>query len=91
MTPEEFYDLGYPHSRQLPNGQWLAVAPMMFTAGLFVMDDNPLTGYKTRYCYEHMCDALAALTKWGGKGDPPGPWVKQKPENRLNPNIMGGQ
>lgn len=89
MSPQRFLELGYPHSRQLPNGQWLAVAKMAFTAGLFVLDDDPETGYKTRYCYEHLSEAVAALTAWDGAGDPPGPWIKQKPEGRLNPNIMG--
>lgn len=84
MTDKEtILNLGYSYARQLPDGTWLAVQRMLFTAGLFV--DLSETGYRTRFCYEREIDALAALMTWDGRGDPPGPWIKEKPSNRLNP------
>lgn len=78
-------DEDYIAPRQLPNGQWAAIGSLIFTSGLFV----GLTkyGYDRRYCYEHQHEALAALDKWNGEGDPPGMWIKEKPSNRINPNI----
>jgi hypothetical protein len=61
----------------------------ILTWGIAVGVDLDL--YTTRYCYEHEEDARAALRDWTGVGDPPGPWIKQKPENRLNPNFTKGE
>ena len=79
---------GYIWTRRLESGQWIAVQPMLYTSGLFVLNSDPTSGWRTRYCYEKRLDALKALTHWDGGGDPPGPWIKQKPEERLNPNFI---
>ena len=44
-------------------------------------------GYRTRYCYPTIEAAEAALGVWTGDGDPPGPWIKQKPEERHGPGM----
>ena len=84
MTPEQIIALGFYAPRWLPSGEWAALQRLMFTTGLFVGVDHPL-GYRTRWCYEHATDAEAAISEWDGNGDPPGLWIKQKPEDRLNP------
>lgn len=58
---------------------------MLYTTGLFVGLDR--MGWRTRFCYEHKVDAVAALDAWDGRGDPPGPWIKEKPSDRLGPGL----
>lgn len=84
MTADKIAFLGYVAPRRLDDGRWVALLKMLFTTGLFVGIDQ--SGYQTRFCYEHMSDAIAALIEWDGIGDPPGPWIKEKPSDRLNPN-----
>lgn len=84
MNDYEVIELGYYRPRRLPDGTILALCTMNFTVGLFVGIDED--GYRTRYCYEHADDAESAIDAWDGTSDPPGPWIKQKPEDRLNPN-----
>ena len=75
----------YSPIRVLPTGVNAGVQDMAYTAGLFV--DMNESGYRTRYCYETRAEAEAALEAWDGNGDPPGPWIKQKPEDRLGPGA----
>lgn len=86
MYHDDVIALGYRRARQLPDGTWLAVKPMLFTTGLFV----GLTGdtYERLYCYESYYDALGAVMVWDGNGDPPGKWIKEKPSERLNPDWI---
>lgn len=78
---------GYANIRRLPNGELIGTQRMMFTTGLFV--GLTASGYRTRFCYEHEGEAVAACRAWDGRGDPPGPWIKEKPADRLNPNWSG--
>jgi len=49
------------------------------------------TGYRTRFCYEDKRTALFALLTWDGRGDPPGPWIKEKGRvERNNPATFKG-
>lgn len=77
---------GYDVIRILPDQRIAGVQRMIFTTGLFVGLDQ--IGYKTRYCYQAHEDAVKALLEWNGENDPPGPWIKQKPEERLNPVLF---
>lgn len=81
----KFKDEGYDGVRQLPDGTWIGILPMIMTFGLFVGLQE--YGYERRYCYEHGEDAWTACQEWDGKGDPPGPWIKEKPSDRLGPGI----
>lgn len=86
LSLQEIIDLGYSHARQLPSGEWIALQAQLFTTGLFVgLTDY---GYRTRYCYEQASDAVAACQQWDGLGDPPGPWIKEKPSGRLGPGAV---
>lgn len=75
---------GYAFAKQLPSGEWLGVQKMLYTTGLFVITADG-GSWRTRYCYQHSIDAILACMDWDGSGDPPGPWLKQKPEERHGP------
>lgn len=78
---------GYINVRKLPNGVWIGVARMIYTAGLLV--GLTIEGYSGRYCYPTLLDATDAVKLWDGNGDPPGPWIKYKGDGgeRLNQRI----
>lgn len=78
-TPLEDY---WP-CRQLPSGEWAGVRDQMYTGSLVVGIDP--CGYRTRFCYASRAEAMRALAGWSGEGDPPGRWIKQKPEERHGP------
>lgn len=88
MTAADIEELGYAWPRQLPDGRWVAIMPMLYTWGLFVNIDP--VGYSYRYCFEHAHDAVESLRTWNGEGDAPGPWIKRKGLGRdlLNPNWL---
>jgi hypothetical protein len=93
MDNARFLALGYYRVRRLPNGEWLALARMMFSTGLCLVEepdptDQVSNGLRTRFCYEHAREAEAAFLAWDGEGDPPGNWIKQKPEDRMNPRWL---
>lgn len=75
---------GYRLIRKLPDGRWIALYGMLYTTGLFVLPPDG-SSWTTRYCYENDRDATEDVASWDGTGDPPGRWIKQKPEERLNP------
>lgn len=83
MNLDDLSHEGYENLRVLPDGTTIGTQRMMFTTGLFV--GLTLIGYRTRYCYAEEGAAVAACRTWDGKGDPPGLWIKQKPEDRMNP------
>lgn len=84
MTVDDINQLGYSRPKLLATGEWAGLHPMIFTVGLFVGIDKNF--YRTRYCYPDLLSAIKGLEEWDGHGDPPGPWIKQKPEDRSNPN-----
>lgn len=77
---------GYFNVRQLSTGEWAGIQQFMFTFGLMVGLDR--YGYRTRYCYGNLVEAVAALDAWDGKGSPPGNWIVEKGRDgeRQNPN-----
>jgi len=77
---------GYSNIREI-NGELVGVTQMMFTGSIVIGMDR--VGYRTRYCYPTIEDARKALETWTGEGDPPGPWIKQKPEERHGPGMSG--
>lgn len=83
----ELSENGYSNLRILPTGEVVGTMPMCFTVGLFVGLDE--TSYRTRFCYprEFAADAVHAAESWGGSGDPPGRWIKEKGRggDRTNP------
>jgi len=77
--------LGYLAAERLPDGRVIAVRELIYTHALCVGLDS--FGFERRYCYERRADALHALQEWDGSGDPPGPWIKEKPSERLGPGA----
>jgi hypothetical protein len=77
---------GYTHVKVMPDETVCAIQRQLFTVGLIVGLDR--VGWKRRYCYEREYDAREALIHWDGKGDPPGPWIKEKPSDRLGPGAV---
>jgi len=86
MSESDFYS----NQKVLKNGVIAGISPMAFTVGLFVglnFEETSLPPYRTRYCFHTFKEALEALEEWDGTGDPPRNWIKQKPEDRNNPNY----
>lgn len=75
---------GYLFVKPIDDGRFIGMLRMAYTAGLFVMTEHFV---ERRYCYEHAIAAGAAAVLWDGKGDPPGPWIKEKPSERLGPGA----
>jgi hypothetical protein len=76
---------GYRALRELPTGEIAGVMSMLYTTGLFLGLTSD--SWRTRYCYESPAAAKAALLLWDGRGDPPGPWIKEKPSDRIGPGA----
>lgn len=85
LTVRQAEAMGYKPARILPDGRCTGIMKMLFTYGLFVGLDE--YGTSTRFCYDSRKEAEQALATWDGQGDPPGNWIKQKPEDRMNPNY----
>lgn len=87
LTEQHVRDLGYVAARQLPSGEWLGVRPQIYTWSLCRAIDE--SGHGTRYCYEHLLDALTDLLDWDGADDPRGAWIKKKGRgvDALNPTL----
>jgi hypothetical protein len=77
---------GYTRIKVMPDETACAIQSQLFTCAIIVGLDR--TGWKRRYCYEREADAREALVQWDGKGDPPGPWIKEKPSERLGPGAV---
>ena len=77
---------GYTHIKAMQDGTICAIQKQLFTTGIVIGLDR--TGYQRRYCYELEAVAREALVQWDGVGDPPGPWIKEKPSDRLGPGAI---
>ena len=75
----------YSHWRDIPGQGWCAIHQYAYTYGLVCGITE--IDWQHRYCFEHQHDALHALTTWDGEGDPPGPWIKHKPSDRMGPGL----
>ena len=89
LTKENYYML-----KEI-NGVIYGLYEFMYTIGL-VVNINPKLDmwsdqYDYRYCYpkEKLRECILALHVWDGKGDPIGPWIKQKGGgiDRTNPLL----
>lgn len=89
MSNTELTDLWGPTVRLLPCGEWACTHRFLFTTGLLVGLHG--IGYRTRFCYPSAETAANALAQWDGRGDPPGPWIKEKGNGeRSNPAMFAG-
>jgi hypothetical protein len=76
-------------ARRVPDRGVCVVQRFMVTCGLHV--DMTIDGqtYENaqRYCYHSASEAIEALRTWGGKGDPPGDWIREKVSGRFGPGA----
>lgn len=75
--------------RQLPDGRWLTLYPLLFGAGRLAVggeapDDPEPRGFNDAYDYERLEDAEQAYTEWDGTEEPAG-WYRHRPSNRRRP------
>lgn len=73
---------GYRYLRWVPGKGLCAIHPMIFMWGLLYDLDE--TGYRGRYCFANLRDAIDALKEWDGKNDPPGAWIARKGDYNYN-------
>lgn len=85
VVSDTLLSYGYQHLREVPLQGTCGLIRMIFTTSLTVGLDE--WGYERRYCYERFEDARDALVAWDGIGDPPGPWIKEKPSDRRGPGA----
>lgn len=85
LTVEEAEALGYKPARVLATGKTAGVIRMIYTHALYVGIND--WGTDRRFCYPDRESAVFALETWDGRGDPPGPWLKEKGDSveRRNP------
>lgn len=77
MREDSWLD-NYARHREIPTRGVCALGPLAFTVGLFC-GLHPW-GYKYRYCYANLADAIADIDSWDGTGHPSGPWIVRKGE-----------
>ena len=79
---------GYDNLREIDGIGLCGTQRMLFTTGLFIGLRS--YEYRGRYCFHTMKEATDALSKWDGKDDPHGNWIKYKgsPTERSNPNYV---
>lgn len=87
LSPEAAEAVGYAACRVLASGETAGLRQMITTVGLMV-GIGP-DEYRTRFCYPDAASAFEAIQRWDGHGDPPGPWIKEKPCGRRNPEFHG--
>lgn len=77
----------YVVMKQLPDGRLCGVLRLLYHWTMHV-DIDPC-GYRERYCYKSLPDAIIALDKWDGTGDPEG-WHRH-PESGRRRDLETGQ
>lgn len=64
---------GYTHIRELPDGRWAAIMPLIFTTAIVTGTwAGAVYGYDDRWCYRTPDMARVALEAWNGQGEPIG-------------------
>lgn len=73
-TPEWWEKHNYLAGKEIGEGSWLCLAPMIYTFRVMVCDP---WGAMEFYCYDNLIDAAAAFHMWDGQGEIPMPgWTK---------------
>lgn len=78
MNKEQVEALGYEQARQLSDGAWVAICPMMYTTAIIV-DVQPLN-YDHRYCFARRADAEREIARMNTIDDEPVGYIKRKPD-----------
>lgn len=78
LTADRFAAEGYTEVRQLDDGTWAGLIPLITTTGLcLALHDG---GYARRFCFKDHARAVAELGKLGGCLDEPTGWIARRPE-----------
>jgi hypothetical protein len=62
----------YSDARDLGDGRYAAIMPLMFTHAIIVGRIGNKSTYEDRWCYHGYEKAAAALEAWDGTGEPEG-------------------
>jgi hypothetical protein len=65
-------DCGYLDPRDIEEGRYVCIMPLMFTHAIIVGRIGQMSVYDDRWCYSSYDKAKAALDAWDGKGEPEG-------------------
>lgn len=65
-------DCGYLEPRELGDGRYAAILPLLFTHAIITGRMGDVLGYSDRWCYAGFEKARAALDAWDGAGEPEG-------------------
>ncbi len=68
---------GYLQPRQLPDGSWAGLIPLLYTTGLCLGIGE--MGYRYRFCFERREDAMVALENLTSMDDEPTGWIARRP------------
>lgn len=80
--------MGYIGEKDTDEHGVCAVSPHFIYTVAIVCGINEV-GYRYRYCYPTLLDAMSAFNDWDGCGHPPGNWIKRKGEGGDLPNPNG--
>jgi len=78
VSKEGFTLEGYHHVRQLDDGTWIGLLPLLFTTGLCMGMDA--VGWSKRYCFESLSDCIKEADKLKTFDDIPTGWIAKRPE-----------
>ncbi|OIQ67955.1 hypothetical protein GALL_504630 [mine drainage metagenome] len=77
LDKDFFTEQGYLQPRQLPDGSWAALMPLLYTTGLCLgLRDQT---YERRFCFERPDAAVRALNALESKDDEPTGWIARRP------------
>lgn len=84
----------YDRVRQLPDGSFATLSPLMFTTGLYLGVNR--WGFERRYCFKDSARAVAAFEALQSENDEPTGWIARRPETpadreaKARPGYQGG-
>ena len=73
-----FKKAGYLTSRQLEDGTWVGLVPLLFTTGIVINLDE--MGYERRYCFEDIRVCISEYEKLKTIDDVPVGWIAKRPQ-----------
>lgn len=76
LSKEFFRDMGYATSRQLDDGTWVGLVPLLFTTGICIGLDE--IGWEKRYCFEDKLKCIQEYDKLRTHDDIPMGWVAKR-------------
>ncbi|MBO9428582.1 hypothetical protein [Sulfitobacter sp. R18_1] len=65
-------DNGYLSPKEIGNGNYACIMPLMFTHAIIKGRIGNLNSYEDRWCYSSLEKAQEALDAWDGVGEPEG-------------------